>query len=59
MPKRSRKRPRTDAISENIDPPDTIAGNIQVEEPIVRDGMYYREDGDCAILVGRVLFKVC
>jgi hypothetical protein len=29
-----------------------------VEKPIVRDEVYYREMGDCVILVDTVLFKV-
>jgi hypothetical protein len=51
-----RKRQRTMSPDEDVD-----ITHSQVEldkEPIVRDALYYREDGDCVILVGRVLFKV-
>jgi hypothetical protein len=40
---------------------DAAAASIPVDpdpKPIVRDEVYYREDGDCVILVDRVLFKV-
>jgi hypothetical protein len=53
-----RKRKRSDAVTEDAD---ATAASIPADldaEPIVRDEIYYRENGDCVILVGRVLFKV-
>jgi hypothetical protein len=52
-----RKRRRSDAGIEDID---AAADSVEIssdDEPIVRDKEYYLEDGDCVILVGRVLFK--
>jgi hypothetical protein len=57
MDVRSPKRQRSDS-SAGVD---TTAASIPVattEKPIVRDETYYRETGDCVILVDTVLFKV-
>lgn len=55
---RPHKRPRSNGTAEDRD---TAAGSIAIDsdvEPIVRDEIYYCKNGDCVILVGRVLFKV-
>jgi hypothetical protein len=52
-----RKRRRSDAGTDNIG---AAADSVKIssnDESIVRDKVHYREDGDCVILVGRVLFK--
>ena len=51
-----RKRPRETAeVDAVVDAPTVIDRDV---EPIVRDKSYYRENGDCVILVRRALFKV-
>ncbi|KAF9483565.1 hypothetical protein BDN70DRAFT_873637 [Pholiota conissans] len=56
-PETPRKRKRTEAMPGDAD--DTSGSlNSAQNDPIVRDETYYKEKGDCVILVGRVLFKI-
>ncbi|KAF9483621.1 hypothetical protein BDN70DRAFT_873705 [Pholiota conissans] len=51
-----RKRPRETAeVNAAVDAPTVVDRDV---EPIVRDNNCYRENGDCVIPVGRMLFKI-
>ncbi|KAF9483564.1 hypothetical protein BDN70DRAFT_873634 [Pholiota conissans] len=50
-----RKRKRNDIVDGEVH---ETRGRITPEKPIVRDEMFYKEDGDCVIRVGAVLFKI-
>ncbi|TFK34744.1 hypothetical protein BDQ12DRAFT_726607 [Crucibulum laeve] len=53
----SRKRQRVDEPEEAANSDDQDPDNTIVEEP-VRDPEFYREDGDCVILVENTLFRI-
>lgn len=55
----SRKRPRDDEDDVEVD---AGANQVKVDPDVmapaaVRDKTYYKEDGDCVIQIGKVLFK--
>ncbi|KAF9483624.1 hypothetical protein BDN70DRAFT_891683 [Pholiota conissans] len=59
METRSRKRQRSGSIDQDTVDSNTIELESDHEdETAVRDEHYYKEDGDCVILVGKVLFKI-
>jgi hypothetical protein len=55
---RSKKQFRKDD-SEDVTDLEVDANQVNLDdmEPVVRDAVYYKEDGDCVLLVGKVLFK--
>jgi hypothetical protein len=55
-PKQQRSDAEVDATTGSTIP--IPVASETVEKPIIRDEVYYREMGDCVILVDTVLFKV-